>query len=420
VINDSLHRKSWMPSSQDDFRLVSFALEEILSSQPFRGSRRYPAMLRYIVEKTIDNHQSELKERTIGVEVFGRDPTYDTNADPVVRFSAGEIRRRLAQFYLESGTASPLVMELPPGTYVPRFSMRTPPLTELAEPAPAPTPALVPQPEPETKPNDLSPAPLSSRSVRLHWSVYLFAVLVLAGIACFLVLHWMPSSDPVTEVWAPVLRNPDPVLISAGRPVPEAGDQPVSPDISIGDHILLPEFRVSIATLDAIANMVGYLKSRQKPFRIHEANSNTLADLHNRPVVLVTGNNNKWTVLLMKDLRFHFVQQGQYSYIEDAKNPGFHGWSVDFTQPLRKQTTDYAVVARFNSPTTGGPVLVVAGISSNGTEAAGEFIVSPEALARLEKAAPPGGLNHNFEAVLKVEVVDGNTGSATVVASQFW
>jgi hypothetical protein len=181
-----------------------------------------------------------------------------------------------------------------------------------------------------------------------------------------------------------------------------------------------PEFRVSITTLGAIANILSYLKGNGKPFRIHEANSDTLDDLHDRAVVLVTGNNNKWTEFLLKTLRFHLVLHDQFSYIADSKNPTFRGWNIDFSQPFKEQTSDYAIIARFYSATTGAPVVVAAGISSNGTEAAGEFIVSPEGLAKLKRLAPNGRLNRNFEAVLKVEVVDGKTGAANIVASQFW
>lgn len=411
VNNDSPNRNMWAPTSADDNELVFLALEEILASSPFRGSRRYPAMLRYIVEKTLANQHSELKERTIGVEVFSRNPAYDTNTDPVVRFTASEIRRRLAQFYQESGTASRVVLELPSGTYIPRFYLRA---DESSEHERASTPE--PLPPPADTADTLEP----SRRIRTLWPYYLLAALILAAVGVGLFIRSVRQHDPVREVWAPLLNNPNPVLISAGRPLQASGEPPEAPNISIADHILRPEFRVSITTLDAIANIVGYLKTFQKPFRIHEASSNTLADLHEQPVVLVTGNDNKWTVLLLKPLRFHFVQQGQFSYIDDAQNPAFRGWSVDFPKPFNEQTADYAIVGRFYSPTTGGPVIVVAGISSNGTEAAGEFIVSPKDLAILEKLAPSGGVNRNFEAVLKVEVVDGNTGATTVVASQFW
>ena len=64
--------------------------------------------------------------------------------------------------------------------------------------------------------------------------------------------------------------------------------------------------------------------------------------------------------------------------------------------------------------------MVVAGISSNGTEAAGEFIISPESLKTLARLAPHSSLKQNFEAVLRVEVIGGNTGAATIVATHFW
>ena len=68
-------------------------------------------------------HSEELKERTFGLEVFDRSPDYDTNAGPVVRFSASEVRKRLAQYYSESGESSHLQILLPLGCYVPEFSV---------------------------------------------------------------------------------------------------------------------------------------------------------------------------------------------------------------------------------------------------------------------------------------------------------
>lgn len=81
-----------------------------------------------------------------------------------------------------------------------------------------------------------------------------------------------------------------------------------------------------------------------------------------------------------------------------------------------------------NTPVIQQPVVLVTGNNNKWTGrhqfewhgAAGEFIVSSDALTKLAKASPTGSLNGNFEAVLKVEVVDGETGAATVVASQFW
>ena len=109
-------RKTWTPISPDDRLEVKEELERILASPPFRNSRRYPALLRYVVEKTLSGEIVDLKERTLGIEVFHRTADYDTNADPVVRFSAGEIRRRIAQFYQEQDGHGPIEIALPIGT----------------------------------------------------------------------------------------------------------------------------------------------------------------------------------------------------------------------------------------------------------------------------------------------------------------
>src|SRR5580693_2014398 len=115
-------------------------LIRILASPLFKNSRHYPALLRFIVEETLENRSSHLKERSLGVDVFGRDPNYDTNLDPVVRTSACEVRKRIAQYYHEAGREGEIRIDLPHGSYVPEF--RYPeniPGGIAADPAPAGT-----------------------------------------------------------------------------------------------------------------------------------------------------------------------------------------------------------------------------------------------------------------------------------------
>src|SRR5215469_12407929 len=122
------------PASTHERELVLRELESILASYHFRGSKRYPAFLKYVVDAALEGRTTALKERTLGVEVFGRHPDYDTNADPVVRFSASEVRKRIAQYYHENGHGSRLQIELPLGSYVPEFQWRhagSPVLAEL-------------------------------------------------------------------------------------------------------------------------------------------------------------------------------------------------------------------------------------------------------------------------------------------------
>src|ERR1035437_118271 len=92
-----------------------------LPSPHFCNSKRYPALLEYIVEKTLACEADLLKERTLGVEVFDRSPSYDTNADTVGRYTAGEVRKRLSLYYSELGHRPRVRMSLPAGSYVPEF-----------------------------------------------------------------------------------------------------------------------------------------------------------------------------------------------------------------------------------------------------------------------------------------------------------
>src|SRR5215469_18593332 len=97
-------------------------LNRMLKSRHFRNSRRYPAFLGHIVRRTLEGDLDSLKERILGIEVFKRESDYDTGADPVVRITAGEVRKRIALYYHDEGTEQELRIELPPGSYVPVFS----------------------------------------------------------------------------------------------------------------------------------------------------------------------------------------------------------------------------------------------------------------------------------------------------------
>jgi hypothetical protein len=426
--------RPWDPVSEHDRLEVKEELERILVSPPFRNSRRYPALLRYVVEKTLSGEIADLKERTLGIEVFHRTADYDTNEDPVVRFSAGEIRRRIAQFYQENGSHSPIEISLPIGTYIPQFSR----VKSHKEQASIPHEGVtMPSDEPEAiehkqlPPDHTATLPQDgSRPSRpflrisflsgLLAGALVVAALSLIGVFLLPDVSWRQGRTPIMEVWGPLVNNSDTVLISVGRTHVEDNEPPEPPNATIEQHILRPGARISLAAVQAISQVAGFLQTQRKQFRIREAYSNSLQDFHQLPVVLVSGYNNPWTLRLLRPFRFRFERVGSLHYIVDAQHPERHDWSVDFDTPYARQTEDYAIVARFNDTTTNGPVAVAAGIGSNGSQAAGEFIVSPGALQSLARFAPGGTLNQNFEAVLKVEVVAGNTGAVTVVATQFW
>src|SRR6201996_269769 len=101
--------------------VVREQLKRLLAHPLFANSKRYPVLLAYTVEQTLLGRAGELKERTIGVEAFGREPSYDVNLDPVVRTTAAEVRKRLIQYYYNTDHAGELLIELPVGSYIPSF-----------------------------------------------------------------------------------------------------------------------------------------------------------------------------------------------------------------------------------------------------------------------------------------------------------
>src|SRR5580704_10049732 len=109
-------RDAWRPKTSHDREAILLELQEVLASPHFCNSKRYPALLKYIVENTLAGKSDMLKERTLGVEVFDRSPSYDTNADTVVRYTAGEVRKRLSLYYHELDEKPVIEISLPAGS----------------------------------------------------------------------------------------------------------------------------------------------------------------------------------------------------------------------------------------------------------------------------------------------------------------
>src|SRR6202042_1668764 len=138
MLNDSATATTTL--TNEERTAIQEQLERLLRNSHFNQSRRFPSFLRFVVEQTLSGQMDLLKERTLGIEIFGRDADYDTASDPIVRVTAAEIRKRIAQYYQEPGHESELRVSLPSGSYVPQFHW-----PNLASPdGPAPVLAIIP------------------------------------------------------------------------------------------------------------------------------------------------------------------------------------------------------------------------------------------------------------------------------------
>src|SRR5579863_5988143 len=119
MLNDSATATTTL--TNEERTAIQEQLERLLSNSHFNQSRRFPSFLRFVIEQTLLGQTELLKERTLGIEIFGREADYDTASDPIVRVTATEIRKRIAQYYQEPGHETELRVSLPSGSYVPQF-----------------------------------------------------------------------------------------------------------------------------------------------------------------------------------------------------------------------------------------------------------------------------------------------------------
>lgn len=109
-------------------------LSRILESPDFDAADRKHRFLSYVVNEHLSGRGDRIKAYSIAVEVFGRDASFDPQADPIVRVEAGHLRRALERYYLTAGQTDPIVIAIPKGAYVPTFSRRRPTGLEPSDP----------------------------------------------------------------------------------------------------------------------------------------------------------------------------------------------------------------------------------------------------------------------------------------------
>src|SRR6516164_5534260 len=102
-----------------EFQAARRQLDKVLASPGFARNERLSRFLHFVVERHLEGRDQELKESLIAIEVFGRQPGYDSKQDPIVRTEASRLRARLSEYYLGEGKGDTLAIELPKGGYVP-------------------------------------------------------------------------------------------------------------------------------------------------------------------------------------------------------------------------------------------------------------------------------------------------------------
>jgi hypothetical protein len=136
--------------------------------------------------------------------------------------------------------------------------------------------------------------------------------------------------------------------------------------------------------------------------------------------VLIGAFDNIWTLRVTQKLRFGFESKDGVALLVDRNSRKPTTWATAWDLPYQKLSRDYAIVARIHDNTTGQPVIIAAGISEEGTEAAGEILYNPIYLESLLAKAPKNWEQMNMEAVIETQVIEGHPGPPSILAIETW
>jgi hypothetical protein len=425
AVTESPSNGQQSPKTRTEHQKIVAQMELILASQHFSHSKRSQSLFRYIVAKTLQGQVSILKERTLGVEVFGRAPDYDTNADPIVRMAAGEIRKRIAQYYDDPDHRDELRIDLNLGSYAAQFHLPKSvhdPQEVIADTSPAPSPN-------EVTPDQLRKHNWPAEQNRSSWTRWIWLSL---SVAFILLIAWYFAFARLhrssTELaWGGVLDNRSTTFIVVGdnslnsSPYSTADPNSTSDQTSMSARRHMKTDTLSYSEARALVRLVRILDDKKIQYNLLPASETTFADLRQGPAILLGGLNNPWTVRAQQQLRYRLATDNNgLDWISDAREPGSRKFSVDVKLPYSSLSADYAIVARFFDPSTQKPTLIVAGLAEDGTKAASEFITDEKQLQESVSVSLRGSKGKSFEVVLGTQVINGVSGPPQVLAKEFW
>jgi hypothetical protein len=438
--------------TEKDIELLQEHLKEVIEGPAFKASQRSGQFLKYIVDQAIAGHFESLKERIIGVELFGRSPTYDTGEDAIVRVTASDVRKRLLQHYGKDGATSEFRISLPLGAYIPEIARRTRPsangnahfsgtevepdhVAELPHPDLLPVPVHAPSFDTVVEP---------SRIPRLPFIAALFALALIASAVFawsrYSVVDVVPRSS---LLWSAFFRLPHSTQIITSDPNMAEIDGYTGVQLSVSDYAnhnyipdpgkLTPEVSNlcrnilrgdKAAAVDIpIAVYIGQMAlASSRNVSVHGARSIQIQDLASEDnfVFLGSPRSNPWSALFgdQLDFRFVFDPKTKTEFIRNEHPRPQEASSYAPTAPGWQTGRTFGTVAFVKNPDQVGQVLLIAGATGEGTAAAGRFITDvPRLNATLKRCGvkSSGDVQH-WQLLLQLNAMAGAPSNVDVIA----
>lgn len=388
-------------------------VDRLVNSPVLRGSESLCKMLQYLAHHALDHPGISIKEYQIATEVFGRHSDFDPHLDATIRVQAGRLRTKLTEYYSTLGSEDPIVVELPKGTHALSFHRSAPqPSSKSGR---------------ESLPGVVQREHLKQQTFRnLLFAVVCLSVSLVASVAIIVGLAvtrmaGQPATPKESEIapaplrlfWAPFLNGPEePWVVFSNAPFvgrSETGIRFYDPAKDFPEDIL--DHYTGVGEVFAIRDLDHIFGLLKHKLRVKRGSLFTLDDAKNNDLIFLGSpaeNLSLREIRSTRDFIFQRVSSGPRKgdmaifnvHPQPGETPTF------LPAPGRPLTEDFSIVALVRGLNPARSTLILAGITTVGTQAATEFVCQSDSVRELLRQLGASNTSEMkpFEAVLRVEV----------------
>jgi hypothetical protein len=437
--------------SEDDKVALRQHVYEIVNGEAFKGCERSISFLEFIVEKSITGEFDSLKERLIGIELFGRSPSYSTSADAIVRVTASNVRKRLLQHYGQYGRVSKFQINLPARTYIPEITSRRPETRRLA----GEDDHLYRHSAFEIETmgmNGVSAAASgilqnaqSPRVEIMRPVFYCVLIAIMALLLWALGVHFarprVSAKDAKSNLvlpWSILLESPQPMqIITSDRGLVEIETlvkkhitvsqyanhvyfpDHLSPEVLRSGHAILSSNTAAAVDMPIVVAITELAQSGSQKVSVHPAREIQVQDLYKEGnfIFLGSSRSNPWVSLYDGEMDFRFeFDQNSYEFIHDVHPLANEGTLLKIVPS--KDGWSYGVIAFLPNPEGQGSALILSGLDVQGTQASGRLITDFPRMSTILHNCGVGdnGASPYFELLLRTQPVAGSATDTEIVA----